>query len=122
MTAAAVVIEELNAKVESLTALLAADRKKMEHMVWRSTYAAVVAQRDALEKALREIAPAARDILWCAVCWNDHNFGYVDLLAKAGRAAESFGIDRYDFDAMNAWLERVDALIPATSKTSSEPK
>lgn len=63
-------------------------------------------------KLLREMAPAIRDILWCALVWNDHNFTYEDLREKAKRAAMALGIDRGNgVDWVNSWMDDVDAAI-----------
>lgn len=67
---------------------------------------------DNAKELLREIAPAIRDILWCALVWNDHNFEYRDLLNKATNAAKALGFDRYDgVDPVNAWLQKIDEAI-----------
>jgi hypothetical protein len=63
------------------------------------------------EAILRKLAPAARDILWLAICWNDHNFGYDQFLAKADRAAKALGLKRGDVDGANAFLERIDRAL-----------
>ena len=84
--------------------------------VRRAEYDALAAQSDArtqeLESLLRDIAPGLRDILWCALVWNDHNFTERDLLDKATRAAKSMGIDRHNgVDAVNHWMARVDRAL-----------
>jgi len=68
-----------------------------------------------LEAIVRELVPAARDIMWCALVWNDHNFGYDEFYAKATRAAKSLGFERSGLcdavDKVNAWLERIDKTL-----------
>jgi hypothetical protein len=74
-----------------------------------------------LDGLLREIAPGLRDILWCALVWNDHNFTERDLLDKATRAAKSMGLDRYNgVDAVNHWMARVDKALGSTDSGRSE--
>ena len=73
------------------------DRKLVEHKM------------DRAKELLREMSPAIRDILWCALVWNDHNFTYEDLLNHARAAAKSLGIKRGDgADWVNSWMEDVD--------------
>jgi hypothetical protein len=73
-----------------------------------------------LEAIVRELYPAARDILWCALVWNDHNFRHTDLFNKALSAAKSLGYDRYGRGAdepvnkVNAWIDRVDRVLGDT--------
>ena len=69
-------------------------------------------REEELAGLLEEIAPGVRDILWCALCWNDHNFGYDELREKATRAAASMGINRMNgVDAVNHWMARVDKAL-----------
>jgi hypothetical protein len=79
-----------------------------------------------LEAILRELVPATRDVLWCALVWNDHNFDEKDLRDKADRAAKSLGFwprglgDQ--IGKVNAWLERVDkALRSAEQHSEKQP-
>lgn len=70
-----------------------------------------------LEEIVKALVPAARDILWCALVWNDHNFGYDEFMAKSKRAAESLGYERAmgsGVDAVNEWLDRVDRVLLGT--------
>ena len=77
-----------------------------------------------LEAIIREFTPAARDILWCALCWNDHNFDYKALLDKANRAAAALGCPRIAKDwwknepdgveKVNAWMARIDRAMGAS--------
>lgn len=73
--------------------------------------AALKAERDELRAILESLAPATRDILWCALVWNDHNFDHSDLYDAARRAAHALGYS--DINAgvfgFNAWLARVRA-------------
>lgn len=68
-----------------------------------------------LEAILRALTPAVRDILWCALVWNDHNFEYTDLTDKARRAAKSLGYSPGtlgdSIPAVNAWMARVDKAL-----------
>ncbi len=74
-----------------------------------------------LEELLREISPGIRDILWCALVWNDHNFTERTLLDKATRAAKSMGLDRFNgVDAVNVWMARVDKALGSTNSGASE--
>jgi hypothetical protein len=74
-----------------------------------------------LEGLLREISPGIRDILWCALVWNDHNFTEGDLFNKATRAAKSMGFDRFNgVDAVNLWMARVDKSLGSTNSGGSE--
>jgi hypothetical protein len=81
-----------------------------------------------LEELLREISPGIRDILWCALVWNDHNFTERTLLDKATRAAKSMGLDRFNgVDAVNVWMARVDKALGSPSpavilRASDEPR
>ena len=69
-----------------------------------------------LEGLLREVSPGLRDILWCALVWNDHNFTERDLLDKATRGAKSMGVDRHNgVDAVNSWMARVDKALGSAS-------
>jgi hypothetical protein len=79
-----------------------------------------MANKKECEELLRLMAPAMRDILWCALVWNDHNFGYVDLLAKADRAAKALGFDRHGFrkdpvDDANKLFVRIDLALGSQS-------
>ena len=63
-----------------------------------------------LEAVLRGIYPAAREILWCALVWNDHNFDWKTLLQHADLAAKQLGFDRLSGDpitAANKWMARI---------------
>jgi len=67
-----------------------------------------------LEAVLRGIYPAAREILWCALVWNDHNFDWKTLLQHADLAAKQLGFDRLSGDpitAANKWMARIDAAL-----------
>lgn len=70
-----------------------------------------------LEALLRSIAPAVRDVLWCALVWNDHNFTHADLLKHAQSAAQSLGVSKFGVEPMNRWLERIDAALNNRSNT-----
>jgi len=95
---------------------------QMAKMVWRTTYEHVIDQRDELQGLLREISSGVRDILWCALVWNDHNFTERDLLDRVTRAAKSMGLDRYKgVDAVNHWMARVDKALGSTSAKGEKP-
>jgi hypothetical protein len=68
-----------------------------------------------LEAIVREFAPAAREILWCALVWNDHNFDQSDLLEKARDAARSLGYADGGIgsgvDRANAWMDRINKAL-----------
>lgn len=72
-----------------------------------------------LEAILKELTPAVRDVLWCALVWNDHNFSYDDLRDKAHRAAKALGYERGTLGsaipAVNAWMERVDRALSGSA-------
>ena len=76
-----------------------------------------------LEKILKDLMPAIRDILWCALVWNDHNFSEHDLRRVARRAAHTLGYDPHNgVERVNAWMERVDrALGVISGSTVSTP-
>lgn len=72
-----------------------------------------------LEAIVKALVPAARDILWCALVWNDHNFGYDEFMAKSERAAKSLKYDRFTgIECVNAWLARVDKVLGNTEKAT----
>jgi hypothetical protein len=77
-----------------------------------------------LEAIVEALVPAARDILWCALVWNDHNFDYKEFQAKADRAAKSLGYDRKGLgsaiDEVNAWLDRVDRALGVAHPTTAD--
>lgn len=68
-----------------------------------------------LEEIVQALVPAASDILWCALVWNDHNFSYEDLRNKALRAGKALGFNRSAMEdgvgKVNEWLERVDNVL-----------
>ena len=74
-----------------------------------------------LEAILAALVPAASDILWCALVWNDHNFSHQDLCNKAKRAGEALGFNRSvmedGVEKVNEWLERVDKALGVTGTT-----
>lgn len=74
-----------------------------------------------LEAILRKIVPAMRDILWCGLVWNDHNFGYDALFKRAKSASDSLGFDRRDgVDHANEFLERIDKALASPERTGGE--
>lgn len=80
-----------------------------------------------LEEIVREFMPAARDILWCALVWNDHNFDYADLLAKAEHASMALGCGPRGtlgdgIPKVNEWLAKVDRVLGSPSPQPAEPK
>ena len=66
-----------------------------------------------LEAIVRRLMPATRDVLWCALIWNDHNFGYDSFLEKATLAAKALGYERgaLTIDEVNDFLEHVDHVL-----------
>lgn len=71
----------------------------------------VISPREAeLEAIVKQLAPAARDILWCALVWNDHNFDHATLVLHAQNAAASLGFPPgtlgSQVDAFNEWMAR----------------
>lgn len=72
----------------------------------------MTAREKELEAIVRALVPAARDILWCALVWNDHNFGYESFMEKSARAAKALGYERIEgVDPVNAWLDRVERAL-----------
>jgi hypothetical protein len=76
-----------------------------------------------LEAIVRQCVPAIRDVLWCALVWNDHNFNHKDLLDKAERAAKALGWDRARIrdpvGVVNEYLEHVDRVLESSSPPTS---
>jgi hypothetical protein len=68
-----------------------------------------------LEEIVRKLVPATRDVMWCALVWNDHNFDHQALLDHASRAATALGFPRGtvgdQVDRVNQWLEHVDKVL-----------
>jgi hypothetical protein len=82
------------------------------------------AKREAeLEAIVRELMPATRDVLWCALVWNDHNFGYEDFKRMSDRAAKALGYERHGLgsciDEVNEFLARVDRVLDGIGKTAN---
>lgn len=69
-------------------------------------------QLEECKDLLDTVYPALRDVLWCALCWNDHNFSYSDLLKKAQSAASALGFQRGDdLSRINEIMARVDKAL-----------
>lgn len=70
-----------------------------------------------LEAIVRRLMPATRDVMWCALVWNDHNFSHDDLRDKAVQAAKALGYERRSLgdavEAVNAFLAHVDGVLGA---------
>lgn len=65
-----------------------------------------------LEAIIMKLMPAMRDIAWCALVWNDHNFSVDDLLQRTKRAAKSLGFERHDgVEPFNEWWAQVDRVL-----------
>jgi len=68
-----------------------------------------------LEAIVRRLMPATRDVLWCALVWNDHNFSYEDFSKIATRAAKSLGYERGTLSSavpvVNEFLAHVDSVL-----------
>lgn len=79
-----------------------------------------MANQKQCEELLRLMAPAMRDILWCALVWNDHNFGYESLTKKADSAAKALGCGRTTLgsgiDEANALFARIDRALVSAGK------
>ena len=77
-----------------------------------------------LEAIVRQCVPAIRDVLWCALVWNDHNFGHKDLRDRAERAAKALGWDRARLrdpvPVINEFLERVDRALESSPSSTDE--
>jgi hypothetical protein len=77
-----------------------------------------------LEAIVRRLMPATRDVMWCALVWNDHNFNQQDLLDKAARAAKSLGYERGGLceavEAVNTFLAHVDEVLGAEQSTAGQ--
>jgi hypothetical protein len=73
----------------------------------------VTAREKELEALLKEVAPAIRDVLWCALVWNDHNFTEADLHRKLELARQRLGYHSRGegVERFNAWMQRVDAAL-----------
>ena len=74
-------------------------------------------REEELDSILRQLVPAVRDVLWCALVWNDHNFDDKALCDHAQRAANALGYQRAGLgdhlEAVNKWLARVDKVLEA---------
>lgn len=70
-----------------------------------------------LEAIVRRLMPATRDVLWCALVWNDHNHEYSDLTDKARRAAAALGYPHGTLGdqvaRVNEFLAHVDGVLSA---------
>jgi hypothetical protein len=65
-----------------------------------------------LEAIVRKLMPALRDIAWCHLVWNDHNFSEADLLRHAKRAGEAMGFRRGDgVEAFNEFWTHVEQVL-----------
>lgn len=70
-----------------------------------------------LEKIVRQLALAARDVMWCALVWNDHNFTDEQIREHAKSAAKALGFDPEvggiggQIDPVNEWMARIDAVL-----------
>jgi hypothetical protein len=72
-----------------------------------------------LDAIVRKLMPALRDIAWCQLVWNDHNFTQDDLLRHAKRAGESMGFKRVDgVDSFNDFWSHVERVLGATDNGS----
>lgn len=70
------------------------------------------AEVEALRDALRTVRPALREVLWCALCWNDHNFSYAQLYKHAEAAAKALGLYRMNgVDKANELMAHIDAAL-----------
>ena len=75
-------------------------------------YDAKCAEVEALRELLTEARAPARELLWCMVVWNDHNFTYADLINKLRMARKALGLDGINrVDDANDRLDRIDAAL-----------
>lgn len=76
-----------------------------------------------LEAIVRRLMPATRDVMWCALVWNDHNFSHSDLCDKAEKAAKVLGYERGTLgsavESVNKFIEHVDAVLAAQGKRAA---
>jgi hypothetical protein len=70
-----------------------------------------------LESIVRRLMPALRDIAWCHLVWNDHNFTEADLFRHAKAAGESLGFKRTDgVDSFNEFWADVESVLGPVSE------
>lgn len=60
---------------------------------------------------LSKLRPALREVLWCALVWNDHNYSEKDIRTKAALAAKALGFERADSRDAELLLEHFDTLL-----------
>lgn len=74
-----------------------------------------------LEAIVRRVMPAVRDIAWCHLVWNDHNFDQESLFRHAKKAGEAMGFERFNgVDEFNEFWNHVDSVLGPVGKQSSE--
>jgi len=75
-----------------------------------------------LEAIVRKLMPALRDIAWCHLVWNDHNFTQADLLRHAKDAGEALGFKRIDgVDSFNEFWGHVEQLLGSPINGEAKP-
>lgn len=73
-----------------------------------------------LEAIVRKLMPALRDIAWCHLVWNDHNFTEADLFRHAKRAGEAMGFKRTDgVDSFNEFWSHVEQVLEGSQSNGS---
>lgn len=76
-------------------------------------FALLAVRAEITEQSLRA---AVREVLWMALCYNDHNFQPGDLLEKAEKVARLLKVQNVD-DAnqlLNRWANTQDQTRPET--------
>jgi hypothetical protein len=80
--------------------------------VAEADYDALRKDNERLRGLLRDCRAGMRDVLWCALVWNDHNFDYQDLLNHLEKAREAMGFDRMaGVDKANEFMARIEAAL-----------
>ena len=64
-----------------------------------------------LENLIKEMKNGFREVLWCSLVWNDHNFSYKDLLSHLESARKNFGFERTNLDAANDYMDKINLVL-----------
>lgn len=74
-----------------------------------------MSRQSELHDILTHLLPAAREILWCALVWNDHNFDHAALTEKASLAAARLGFPPggigCQIKRVNLWMARIQRAL-----------